>query len=83
MNRSFELFIDFATTLYLISVTLYYVYIAINKLYQKEFIMKMRFGVCASFEKLPEIIEAGYDYVEVRVNEIADKTPISVSRALF
>ncbi|MBR5252558.1 MAG: hypothetical protein IKV39_01635, partial [Clostridia bacterium] len=34
----------------------------------------MRFGVCASLDKLPEIIEAGYDFVEVRVSEFANMT---------
>lgn len=32
----------------------------------------MRFGVCASFENIPTLIEAGYDYLEFNFTSLVE-----------
>ncbi len=43
--------------------------------------MSIRFGVCSSFEKIPDLIEAGYDYLEFGFNALVNMSEDDFKKA--
>ncbi len=44
--------------------------------------MSIRFGVCASFDNIPDLIEAGYDYLEFGFNVLVNMSEEDYKKAL-